>query len=70
MSFETFDEILKLGKLGLNPEKLAAYQVLCLSEHIFSGGSPNELMEASDSINLGNLRYSVVEMLCDSASLR
>lgn len=55
MSLHMNDEMLKLEKLGLNQAKLAAYQVLCLPENIFSDPTPNELLEPSDAIALGKL---------------
>jgi hypothetical protein len=55
MNMRMLDESRKLDALGLKPETLSAYKVLCLPENIFSSGTPIELLEPSDSIDLGKL---------------
>jgi hypothetical protein len=55
MSEPMSSEILKLEQFGVSRIKLAAYQVLCLPENIFSSPPSSKLLEPSDAIVFGKM---------------
>lgn len=55
MSETSNAEITKLEQFGVDRAKLAAYQVLCLPENIFSSPAPIKFLEPSDAIIFGKL---------------
>jgi hypothetical protein len=56
----------KFGELGIAPDRLSEYQILCLPQNIFSFAKPDDLYDADGTRNLAKLLKSA-DLRCATA---